>query len=58
MEHMYLVGAEQVQNAGHAMTSAAQEMKQAANNLDSSLDMFLRRFEELVQRLEALKSSD
>lgn len=51
-EYIHLVGTEQVQSAANSMRSSAETMKMAANQIDSSLDMFIRRFEELVTRLE------
>ena len=37
METVYLLGSEAVQNAGYAMRQAAEEMKHAASNIESSL---------------------
>jgi hypothetical protein len=52
-EYVHLIGAEQVQSAASAMSSAASEMQRAANSIDSTLELFMRRFEEQVGRLEA-----
>ena len=37
MEHIYLQGSEAVQTAGHRMSSAAEDMRQAAMNISSAL---------------------
>ena len=53
-ESIYLVGAEDVRRAASTMSSAADEMQRAANIISESNDMFIRRFEELVCRLEQI----
>lgn len=53
---MTLVGAEDVRRAASEMQSAADSMQRAANQIDSSLDLALRRFEDLVCRLTALQA--
>lgn len=52
-EYVHLVGAEEVSRASHRMSSAADDMNNAAMSIDSTLTMALNRFEELVQRLES-----
>ena len=54
-EYMYLVGGESVERAGSAMKQAAQEMNNAAGNIEHSLfqhrqflDDWLARFEEML----------
>lgn len=61
-EYMHLIGAEEVQSAGHSMTSAAQQTQNAANTISESVftlsnrvEDWLMRFEMLVDRLERLK---
>jgi hypothetical protein len=54
MEHMNLMGSEDVLRAGHRMSSAAEDMNRAAASIDSTLHLFLERFERLVERLEQL----
>lgn len=51
-DYITLVGAEEVTRAAGRMQSAADQMSQAASSIDHSLEMFLRRFEELVVRME------
>ena len=53
MDYVTLMGAEQVANAGYAIRQAAENMSSAAGNMDHTLSMFLRNFEELVYRFEA-----
>lgn len=53
-EYITLLGAEDVARAGRQMASAADDMQRAASSISESLDMSLRRFEELVERLERL----
>ena len=56
-EHMNLMGAEDVRRAGNMMSSAADEMKRAATQMDESLyrhqqwaDEWLNRLEEILSR--------
>lgn len=58
MEHMYLAGAEQVENAGRAMRSASEDMLRAANIVSETHIMFIRDLREQIDRLEALKEKD
>lgn len=51
-EYIHLVGAETVERASWNMQAAADEFHRSAGNLDQTLYDFLRRFEELVSRLE------
>ncbi len=51
-EYIHLVGAEEVTRAASRMSIAANTMSQAASSIDHTLEMFLRRYEELVQRQE------
>ncbi|KKN46306.1 hypothetical protein LCGC14_0674230 [marine sediment metagenome] len=53
MNHIHLLGAEEVGHAGRDISSAADSMRQTSSHLDESLRMFLNRFEDLVVRLEA-----
>jgi hypothetical protein len=57
MEFITLLGAEDVQRAGHTMSSAAQDMKMAASSLDDTLhrqrlflDDWLMRFENIIEQ--------
>ncbi len=51
-EFIHLVGAEDVRKAGSQMASAADDMLRAANIINESHDQFIRRFDELVTRME------
>lgn len=51
-EYITLMGAEEVSRAASRMQSAAETMSQAASSIDHSNEMFLRRFDEIVSRLE------
>ncbi len=53
MDHINLLGAEEVQRAGNTIRAAADRMAQAAATIDESLRLFLNRYEELVTRMEA-----
>ena len=69
MEHILLVGAEQVQNAANRMHSAADEMKSSSNqiqdavyrmetifsNFGNELQGFIEEFKNQVDRLEIIK---
>lgn len=58
-DYIHLVGAEEVSRAGNNMRAAADTMSQAASSISESNDQFLRRFEDLVTRMEhALRKSD
>ena len=52
MERIVLIGAEDVYRAGCTMQSAAQDMKQAAINFESSLEINRRFLDDWLQRLE------
>lgn len=58
MEHMNLMGSEDVRRGGANMIAAAEQIQRAAMSIDSSLEMFIRRFEDLVIRLEQLGKVD
>jgi hypothetical protein len=52
MERMLLIGTEEVSHAAGRMQQAADGMKQAASSMEWTNGQFLRRFEELVGRME------
>ena len=52
-EFVTLLGTEEVSRAASRIESAAGSMENAAASIDHSHDMFLRRFEDLVSRMEA-----
>jgi flagellin-like hook-associated protein FlgL len=52
-EYVHLIGAEDVRTAANTMSSAADSMRSAASSIDSTLGLFIRRFDEQVSRLEA-----
>lgn len=51
-DYVTLLGAEDVRNAGHAITSAAGQMQQAAGSIEASFHTFLMRMEGMVERFE------
>lgn len=53
-DFVYLVGVEDVRQAGYDMKQAADTMKRASDSLDYLFERFLQRFTEQVDRLEAL----
>lgn len=53
-DYVILVGAETVQSAASAISSAADRMVRIPGDLDAVLGRYLNRLEELVQRSEAL----
>lgn len=58
-EYVHLIGAEQVERAGHNISGAAETISRAAVSFDSSLHFLLPRLEELVARIEdVMKASD
>ena len=59
MEHVLLVGTEEVGNAGHRMVAAAETMRRAAGNIDDALfrhkqflEDWLQRFESAVEKMQ------
>lgn len=53
----YLVGAETVEKAAWNMKSAAEQFDRSIAQLDQMLDGFLRRFEDLILRLEQIEEA-
>ena len=53
-EYVHLIGAEEVSRAASRMSSAADDMNRAANQIDDTLFRFLGQFEDLVIRLERI----
>lgn len=51
-DSVYLVGAESVERASHAMSSAADRMQSAASSIYESVDRLLRGLDEFVTRIE------
>jgi len=51
MEHVLLIGTEQVQSAANTMRSAASEMNRAANTISEALSEHKRVMEEFISRL-------
>ena len=53
-EHIHLIGAEQIQNAGGNMRQAAEEMQRAASKISDTVTFHLpQQMEEWVSRIEA-----
>jgi hypothetical protein len=64
-ERIYLIGAEQVDSAGHRMASAAQEMRQAAASIDMTLHAhrnfmndWLAHFEQVMKQAHDLRMEE
>ena len=55
MQTVELIGAEQVQRAGHTMREAAADMQRAANEITEAMERNRRWWDEWLHRLEALK---
>lgn len=53
-EYHYLLGAEDVKNAGYAMENAAAEMQRAAGSLEDSLYRHRQFMTEWLDRLETV----
>ena len=59
MEHIYLMGSEDVQTAGYSMKSAAEDMRMAANTIDESLRNHQRFLEQWLADLgEVMRPND
>lgn len=56
-EFITLLGAEDVTRAASSMRSSAEGMLRAANIISESNDQFIRRFEDLVTRMEMMEKS-
>ena len=56
-EYITLLGAEDVTRAASSMRSSAENMLRAANIISESNDQFIRRFEDLVTRMEMMEKS-
>lgn len=56
-EFITLLGAEDVTRAASSMRSSAADMLRAANIISESNDQFIRRFEDLVTRMEMMEKS-
>ena len=54
MEYITLMGAEEVRRAGSTMSSAAQQMQNAANSLSESLIAHQRFLDDWLYRLEEI----
>ena len=54
MEHVVLVGVEQVQSAGNRMIAASDEMHRSANLISESLRTFISDFRDQIDRLEVI----
>mgnify|MGYP003557937003 FL=1 len=52
-EHVYLMGSEDVQRAGHAMSDAASTISQAMGSLHETLYQHRQLMDEMVGRFEA-----
>lgn len=55
-DYIRLTGTEAVERAGRNMAGAAEDFGRHVSYLDEHLSRFLARFEELVERMEAVAS--
>lgn len=51
-EHVYLVGAESVQSAGHSISHAADNIRSAANSIYESTERLIRALDGHASRIE------
>jgi hypothetical protein len=56
-DYITLLGAEDVTRAASSIRSSAEDMLRAANIISESNDQFIRRFEDLVTRMEMMEKS-
>lgn len=52
-EYITLMGAEDVERAGHNMADAADTMRNAAMSIEDSLQRFMDRFEAAIEHMDA-----
>jgi hypothetical protein len=57
-DYITLLGAEQVQNAGHAISNAASEMRQAGNNIHEAAETMRRNMDDFLDRFERILEKD
>jgi hypothetical protein len=57
-DYIHLTGADDVVRGGHIIQNAATDMCRAASSIDSTMAMFLQKFDELISRLEAIVESN
>ena len=55
VDYVTLLGAEDVTRAAGTMRGAAETMSQAASSINHTMEMFLRRYEELISREMRIK---
>lgn len=56
--YMTLIGAEQVQSAGHTMRSAADDMRQAASQIDEAFHRQRLFMDDWLMRLEGILTAN
>jgi hypothetical protein len=54
LDHIHLIGAEDVRIAANTMRSAAEDMQRAASNIAHALEMHNRFMDDWLQRLQAM----
>ncbi|KAF1008942.1 MAG: hypothetical protein GAK28_00574 [Luteibacter sp.] len=57
-DYVTLLGAEQVQSAGHCMARAAEDMQQASYSISESVDRLTRALDEHASRIEAAQQAN
>ena len=58
MSNTYLIGADDVARAGHAMSQAADKMQHAASAIEWSLTQHQRFLEDWLQRFETIMNKE
>lgn len=58
MDHIYLQGSDSVERGGHAMQRAAQEMDQAARNIEGALERHQRFMDDWLDRYQRILVAD
>lgn len=58
MEHMHLVGVEQIQSAANRMVEAADRMSRAANTVHDAVYRHGEMMREFIERLEAMEEEE
>lgn len=57
MDHVLLIGADDVRSAGNTISSAADTMRQAASTFDGAVDRLVRALDDHATRIEQAMES-
>jgi len=58
MDHIYLQGSDSVERGGNAIRGAAEEMNQAARNIEAALERHQRFMEDWLDRYQQMLVAD